>query len=83
VQAQTALLVTINRAGKLIDIRLWYPTHLPELRQMEQMLTQQAHTLGLFPPLPDCLKGSQKTFKFPLFVHGQKGYHSYNLQYNP
>jgi hypothetical protein len=81
VQAQTQLVVTIDRDGKLRDIALLYPQHMPELRLVERLIVSRAQHAGLFPPLPNSVTTASKSFCFPLYIKGEAGVHSYSLSY--
>ena len=81
VSAHTQLIVTINRSGTLMDIHLAYPKHITELRQIERLLVSRAQQAGLFPPLPEQIKGETKRFSFPLHIEAEEGFHSYALSY--
>lgn len=81
VQAQTQLVVTIDKEGKLRDIVLLYPQHMPEIRLIERLIISRAQKAGLFPPLPNSVTAATKSFSFPLFIKGEAGVHSYSLSY--
>ncbi len=81
VSAHTQLIVTIDRSGTLMDINLAYPKHITELRHIEQLLVSSAQQAGLFPPLPEQIKGETKRFSFPLHIEAEEGFHSYALSY--
>lgn len=81
VSAHTQLVVTVDRSGKLTHIHLDYPKQIAALRPVERLIISRAHQAGLLPPLPAQIPGSSKTFSFPLFIEGQKGFHAYSLGY--
>lgn len=81
VSTHTQLILTIDRTGKLLNIHLDYPKHIAAVRNIERLIVSRAHQAGLFPPLPAQIPGTSKTFSFPLFIEGQKGFHAYSLGY--
>ncbi len=81
VDARTALVLTIDRDGRLVDICLHYQRHITELRQIERLIISRAKQVGLFPPLPPQLKAATKTLTFPLHIRGEEGFHTYSLSY--
>ena len=81
VSTHTQLILTIDRTGKLLNIHLDYPKHITAVRNVERLIVSRAHQAGLFPPLPAQIPGTSKTFSFPLFIEGQKGFHAYSLGY--
>jgi hypothetical protein len=81
VSTHTHLILTIDRSGKLLNIHLDYPKQVTALRNIERLIISRAHQAGLFPPLPAQIPGTSKTFSFPLFIEGQKGFHAYSLGY--
>lgn len=81
VNVQAQLNITIDRSGKLVDIKLMYPAHATELRPIEQLLIARAHEVGLFPPFSHQMTGQTQRFSFPLVIQGEEGFHSYSLGY--
>lgn len=81
VSVHTQLIIAIDRTGNMLNIHLDYPKHITALRNIERLIISRAHQAGLFPPLPVQIAGASKTFSFPLFIEGQKGFHAYSLGY--
>lgn len=81
VNVQAQLNLTIDRSGKLVDVKLMYPPHATELRPIEDLLIARAHEVGLFPPFSPQMTGQTQRFSFPLVIQGQEGFHSYSLGY--
>lgn len=81
VHARTQLYVTINRAGKLVNIELVYPPQCTELKGIESLLVARAQEVGLFAPFGAQMSGETQRFCFPLLIQGEEGFHSYSLRY--
>ncbi len=81
VHVTAQLHLTIDRSGKLVDIKLIYPQHITEVKPIEQLLVSRAHQAGLFPPFPAAMAGQTQRFNFPLVIQGEEGFHSYSLGY--
>lgn len=81
VHVNAQLHLTIDRSGKLVDIKLIYPQHIKEVKPIEQLLISRAHQAGLFPPFPATITGQTQRFNFPLVIQGQEGFHTYSLGY--
>lgn len=81
VSVKSILTLTVDRTGKLMHIFLDYPHRIAALKNIERLIISRAHQAGLFPPLPEHIPGTSKTFSFPLLIEGQKGFHAYSLGY--
>ncbi len=81
INTQTHLILTINRKGMLVDIKLIYPQETPELQNVERLLINRAKQAGLFPSFSAHMQGETQRFKFPLHIKGQQGFHTYALSY--
>lgn len=79
INTQTHLVLTINREGMLVDIKLIYPKEISELKNVERLLINRAKQAGLFPPFSTQIQGETQRFNFPLHIKGEQGFHTYSL----
>jgi len=73
-----ALMLTIDRDGKLLEAHLIPQLHEKEIREWLFNFVKQ---VGLFPPIPKHLKKDKITLHYPLKINIHQGFGTYSLYY--